>query len=64
MEDFGIWKEALGSRENWTMTAYPGLTHPFTPGQKTEGSAAYMRDGRVDPQVIADIAAFVNGEGK
>ena len=64
MEDFGIWKDALGGKENWTMISYPGLTHPFTAGQKTEGSAAYTRDSKVDQKVIEDIAGFVDGTGK
>ena len=62
MVDFGMWKEALGEKENWQMISYPGLTHLFMPGQKNEGSAAYTRDGKVDAQVIDDIAAFVNGQ--
>ena len=63
MEDFGIWKSEMGEKENWRMISYPGLTHVFMPGQKAEGSAAYLRDGKVDAQVTADIAAFVNQTG-
>ena len=59
MVDFNIWKEAIGGRENWRMISYPGLTHVFMPGQKSEGSAVYARDGKVDARVIGDIAAFV-----
>ena len=59
MTDFGIWKEALGQKENWRLISYPGLTHPFTAGLKTEGSAVYTRSDRMDPQVIRDIADFV-----
>ncbi len=60
MEDFSLWKEALDGRENWKMISYPGLTHCFTPGQKTEGSAVYARQETVDGQVIEDIAEFIN----
>ena len=60
MEDFGMWEEAVGDRENWQMKSYPGLTHTFTPGQKTEGANVYARAAKVDGQVIEDIAAFVN----
>ena len=63
MTDFEIWKEALGEKENWRMISYPGLTHVFMAGQKSEGSAAYSRDGRVDAEVIGDIAAFVSEAG-
>ena len=59
MVDFGIWKEAFGEKGNWRMISYPGLTHPFTPGQKEEGSEIYLRSASVDEQVIRDIAAFV-----
>ena len=59
MEDFGIWKDALGEKENWQMISCPGLTHTFTPGRKTEGAGAYSRPGRMDARVIQDIADFI-----
>ena len=60
MEDFALWKEAFGGKENWKMISYPGLTHCFTSGQKSEGTTVYARPETVDAQVIEDIAAFVN----
>jgi hypothetical protein len=33
------------------------------PGKKTEGAAAYDRGGKVQENVILDIAAFVNETG-
>ena len=62
MEDFGIWKEALGDKENWKLISYPGLVHVFVPGKKAEGSAVYSRTQKVDSQVISDIAAFINAQ--
>ena len=59
MEDFGIWKDALEGKENWQMISYPGLTHVFTKGLKTEGAAVYFRSDRMDDQVIQDIADFI-----
>ena len=59
MTDFGIWKDAFGEKENWHLVSYPGLTHCFTAGLKTEGSAAYARADRMDPRVIREIADFV-----
>ena len=59
MEDFGIWKDALGGKENWQMISYPGLTHAFTPGLKTEGAAVYARSDKTDAQVLQDIADFI-----
>ena len=59
MEDFGTWKETIGDRENWTLISYPGLIHPFIPGQKTEGNAVYTRSAKMDAAVIQDIADFI-----
>ena len=59
MEDFGIWKDAFGDRANWQMISYPGLTHVFMPGQRSAGSASYAGDGRVQENVIRDIASFI-----
>ncbi len=59
LEDFGIWKDALREKENWQMISYPGLTHVFTAGQKTEGAEVYSRPGRMDIRVIQDIADFI-----
>ena len=42
------------------MISYPGLTHVFTSGLKTEGSGAYAREGKVQETVILDIASFIN----
>ena len=41
------------------MISFPGLTHAFTNGQKTEGAAVYTRADRMDARVIRDIADFV-----
>jgi len=59
MEDFEIWRSAVGDKDNWRLISYPGLTHAFVPGEKTEGSSVYMRDGKVREDVILDIASFV-----
>lgn len=61
MEDFGIWKDAYGNAGNWQFKSYPGLTHMFMAGQKANGSADYQKVQQVDPAVIGDIAAFVEG---
>ncbi len=63
MEDFAIWQEAVGEKENWQLISYPGLIHAFTQGQKAEGAAAYSRNEKVDPQVIEDIAGFISSFG-
>ena len=62
MTDFSIWQETFGEKGNWRMISYPGLTHLFMPGLRSEGSAAYARDARMDDQVIQDIAWFILAE--
>ena len=62
MTDFSMWQEAFRGKGNWKLISYPGLTHLFMPGQKSEGSAAYTREARVDEQVIQDIAGFMLAE--
>ena len=59
MKDFEMFRQAIGGKENWTLISYPGLVHLFVSGQKTEGTDVYMREGHVDPQVINDIAEFI-----
>ncbi len=62
LEDFRIWKDALGEKENWRMISYPELTHAFTAGHKTEGAQVYARSDRMDVQVIEDIEDFIVNE--
>ena len=59
MTDFGIWKEAFGDKENWTMITYPGLIHTMTPGVMNEATMNYARLEKVDEKVISDIAEFI-----
>ena len=62
MEDYSLWKEAVGDKPNWKLISYPGLVHVFIPGEKSEGAAVYMKDEHIDSQVVSDIAEFVHGE--
>lgn len=59
MEDYNIWKEAYGDKENWTFKTYQGLTHLFMDGKKENGPSDYQKKQTVDPLIIADIAAFI-----
>ena len=59
MEDFRLFRDALGDKENWTFRSYPGLVHVFIHGLKTDGPAAYQRNERMDRNVTADIAEFI-----
>lgn len=59
MEDFAIWKETYGEKENWEFISYPGLTHLFMTEEKENGSADYLKTQKVDARVIEDIANFI-----
>ena len=59
MEDFRLFRDALEEKHNWTFRTYPELVHTFTEGKKSEGPAAYTRNGRVSEKVTADIAEFI-----
>lgn len=59
MEDFEIWRSAVGNKDNWQLISYPGLTHVFVPGEKADGSAVYARAGKVQEDVILEIASFI-----
>ncbi len=63
MTDFGIWKEAVGGKDNWQLLSFPGLTHAFTAGRLTEGSAYITRSDRMDERVIREIADFIIRSG-
>lgn len=59
MEDFTLWKEAFNDDDSWQFISYPGLTHLFMPGSKSNGSGDYMTARHVDSGVISDIAGFI-----
>ena len=61
MNDFLQLKNALGGQPNWRFVSCPGLTHAFTPGLKSEGSAVYARTDKMDVQVILEIASQIAG---
>ena len=59
MEDYHMWKEVYGEKENWSFQTYEGLTHLFMEGKKENGPSDYQKKQTVDPQVISDIASFI-----
>lgn len=59
MEDLSLFREAVAGRDNWTLISYPGLTHMFTPGKKSDGPNAYLAQQRMDGTVLSDIADFI-----
>jgi uncharacterized protein len=57
--DFGIWKTALAGRGDATFKEYPQLNHIFISGEGKPGPSDYLKQGNVDPAVIADIASWI-----
>ena len=60
--DFEGWKRALSGRSDAMLKLYPGLNHLFIDGEGRSMPDAYLRPGHVDQQVIADIAAWIQGQ--
>lgn len=59
MEDFGLWKKALGKRQNVTFKSYPDLNHLFMAGKGKSRPAEYQKTGHVAIEVVDDIAAWI-----
>jgi hypothetical protein len=60
MKDFALWKAAVGASKGVTMRTYPTLNHLFVAGEGKGTEAEYRKPGHVAPEVIDDIAKFVN----
>jgi dienelactone hydrolase len=61
MEDFQMWKNALGGRSDVQFKSYAGLSHLFMhfEGGKKSTPAAYTLPGHVVEEVVKDIAGWV-----
>ncbi|MDP4153517.1 MAG: S-layer homology domain-containing protein [Bacillota bacterium] len=63
-KDYKLWQSTLAGRNNVTFKLYDGLSHLFMPNQIPANGApdvsVYNAQNHVDPQVITDIAAWVN----
>ena len=60
--DYQLWKDTVGNRDNVVFHLYAGLNHLMMPTQGKRDITEYAAAGHVDPQVIDDVAAFVQGE--
>jgi dienelactone hydrolase len=58
--DFESLKKALAGKANAEFKLYPELNHLFIPGEGPSSPSEYQTAGHVSPQVIADIAAWLN----
>jgi uncharacterized protein len=60
-EDFQIWQDALGGRDDVQFLLYPGLSHLFMPvegGQKAT-PATYTMAGHVAEEVVDEIGGWI-----
>jgi uncharacterized protein len=64
MTDFASWKKVLSGKPNVTFKSYPKLDHLFLPGEGKSGPTEYGKPGHVDETVVADVAAWILGQGK
>ncbi len=60
MEDFRLWKEALGSRAGVRMKSYPDLNHLFIAGRGKSTPVEYDKLGHVAEAVIADLVSWIS----
>jgi len=60
LEDFRGWKEGLAGRDGVTFRSYPALNHLFVAGEGKPRPAEYQKAGRVAPEVIEDIARWID----
>jgi dienelactone hydrolase len=60
MADFEGWKKALGDHASVKLKSYPILNHFFMAGEGKAKPAEYENPGHVAPEVIDDIANWIN----
>jgi dienelactone hydrolase len=59
-QDFSLWKAAMAGKPNATLKLYPKLNHLFIAGEGQPNPQEYGTVGHVSPEVIADIARWIN----
>ncbi len=60
MKDFALWKAGVGSGKGAVMKTFPSLNHLFVAGEGKSNTAEYSKPGHVAPEVVDEIAKFVN----
>ncbi len=58
-KDLARWTSALANSPNATLKLYPRLNHLFLEGDGVSMPADYEKPGRLPPQVLDDIATWV-----
>jgi dienelactone hydrolase len=64
MEDFGLWKAALGSSLRVRFISYSTLNHLFVEGKGKSSPAEYSAPGNVAEVVVRDIATWINSQSQ
>ncbi len=64
MDDFAIWKKAIGWKKNVTLKSYPGVNHLMIHGEGKPLPAEYFQAGNVDKTVVDDIADWVKKQSE
>lgn len=59
MDDYNMWNDAYGDKENWTFVTYPKLNHLMIAGEGVPNNHEYSIAGNVEQKVIEDIAEFI-----
>ncbi len=59
-EDFALWKRELSARKGTDFKLYPKLNHHLIPGEGPSGPAEYERPGHVAPELIEDLARWID----
>lgn len=59
MDDFTVWRKAVGKQPGVTMKSYPLLNHLFIAGQGKSFPGEYQQPGHVAEEVMDDIAHFI-----
>lgn len=62
LDDYRLWKKALGKRPNATLKSYPTLNHLFMVGKGKSRPEEYQKVGHIAAEVIDDIAAWIKKE--
>lgn len=62
-KDFSLWKKELKDRANVRFRLFEGLNHLFMQGEGIPGPTEYMKPGRVAPEVVEEILAFMKEHG-
>lgn len=59
VQEFELWKNALGNKDNATFLLYPSLNHIFLPGEGPGFPLEYSLSGHIPIEVARDIATWI-----